>query len=323
MDYFTFCDPNIWDHEYWIKFDAYYYFTYQEFSMAPHCHSSFEFMQVISGSAQITVYEENGFEYQSKRLRIKAVLSLMPGETLYLAPGVWHMMEILPDGDCTITNIECSIIEKKDEFFTLSQIFRNHAGMEYIRKANCGYIHTFDASGMMSIFFQNLLTELLSSEKYMDRQIQINVLFIALFQQFLRLVLDQVEESTSNKYINDIVKYVKQKYYEKIKIDEIAAHVNLSRSYMQRLFKEKTGLSIIAYITNLRIDRAKILLKTTDLPVVDIACSVGYNSRQSFAEAFLKINGTGARNFRKKFRKNEVAFGIDQSQGKYTTNQFV
>lgn len=81
---------------------------------------------------------------------------------------------------------------------------------------------------------------------------------------------------------------IRERLSEDISLEELAAEVNLSPFHFARMFKQSVGVPPRAYLTRLRVGRARELLKTTDLSVTEIALEVGYSSSQVFARVFLK-----------------------------------
>jgi AraC-like DNA-binding protein len=66
----------------------------------------------------------------------------------------------------------------------------------------------------------------------------------------------------------------------------LADEFNLSKSYLQRLFKQQTGLRLGHIIIEQKLDRAAQLLKSTNMRIKEIAASVGYEHTSSFIRAF-------------------------------------
>jgi AraC-like DNA-binding protein len=81
-------------------------------------------------------------------------------------------------------------------------------------------------------------------------------------------------------------------------IEPVAAHVNLGRSSFSKLFNEKLGISFPQYIASLRIEKAKELLKGTNLQISEIAFQVGFESVSHFNRTFKKALGITPRAFR-------------------------
>lgn len=92
--------------------------------------------------------------------------------------------------------------------------------------------------------------------------------------------------NTDNKTVKAIADFIHQHFYQKIYIKDIAAPLNLSGEYIERLFKRHTGLTIGQYLLNIRLSQAKILLSGSDRAVFEIASLTGFNSQSYFVKAF-------------------------------------
>ena len=87
-------------------------------------------------------------------------------------------------------------------------------------------------------------------------------------------------------------------YPDPLTVDQLAATVGLERTYFSALFKEKTGYSPHQYLTDLRIHKARLLLKETDHSVTQIAELVGLDPR-NFSRLFKKFTGKPPLTYRK------------------------
>lgn len=105
-------------------------------------------------------------------------------------------------------------------------------------------------------------------------------------------------EPDEQTIIDKAIEYMKHNMNRQITLKEIAQHVNLSPYYFSHLFKSETGFAPIEFVTKHRIDTAKKLLKTTALPVSDIAYEVGYSSSSGFINIFVKKTGCSPTEFR-------------------------
>jgi len=80
---------------------------------------------------------------------------------------------------------------------------------------------------------------------------------------------------------------------------KLAGIMNISTSYLHRLFKGAYNQTVLAYITNCRISEAKRLLRETNIRTKDIASMVGYNSSVTFYRAFQKSCSISPDSFRR------------------------
>lgn len=85
-------------------------------------------------------------------------------------------------------------------------------------------------------------------------------------------------------------------------ITMISQKLGYSASYLSRIFKGAYGFTILSYVTQLRLERAKELLKDTDMNVKDIALQSGYIVPETFTRAFRKACGVSPDVYRRKKR---------------------
>ena len=85
---------------------------------------------------------------------------------------------------------------------------------------------------------------------------------------------------------------------EPIQVRELADEIHMSPFHFARMFKLSTGLAPHAYITQQRMERAKELLATTMLPLLEVAARVGYQTQAHFTGVFHRYIGTTPRVYR-------------------------
>jgi transcriptional regulator GlxA family with amidase domain len=86
--------------------------------------------------------------------------------------------------------------------------------------------------------------------------------------------------------------------HRRVAMNELAAAVGLSVSQLARLFRRETGVTPGTYLHNLRLERARILLAGTSIPVRDVMTQVGWSDRSHFARDFCRQFGSNPRTFR-------------------------
>ncbi len=99
---------------------------------------------------------------------------------------------------------------------------------------------------------------------------------------------------------------------EVVSVETIAERHRMSRKTVYRLFAEHTGKSPIDFIANLRMDLARHLLKTTDLPIAEISEHCGFSKNSVLSSALGRIEGCTPRDYRKNLR---MKMGIHDSSG--------
>ncbi len=92
---------------------------------------------------------------------------------------------------------------------------------------------------------------------------------------------------------------IEKNYSDNIRITDFSDRFYFSREYLSRLFKQKYGLGIYEYLTNVRMERAKQLLAMTDTRIRDISLRVGFPDTNYFSKAFHNYTGKTPSEFRK------------------------
>lgn len=114
--------------------------------------------------------------------------------------------------------------------------------------------------------------------------------------------------SPNRQYVvNRMKDYMKQHYKEKISLDHIAANMYLSTFYISKIFKSETGDTPINYLIQLRMEKAKELLrKYPSASIQEIADEVGYSDTYHFSKLFKKYCGLSPSRYREDYY-NKIA----------------
>jgi AraC family transcriptional regulator len=100
--------------------------------------------------------------------------------------------------------------------------------------------------------------------------------------------------------VKRVTQYMQEHLDEEIGLDELAVLVSLSRFHFVTAFRLATGQTPHAWLTALRISRARQLLAHPELPVTDIALAVGYQTPSAFAASFRKSAGITPTEYRRR-----------------------
>lgn len=99
-------------------------------------------------------------------------------------------------------------------------------------------------------------------------------------------------------YVKHAVEYISFNYGSRIKINELADYIGVNRSYLTSSFKKIMGCSPQEYLINLRIEKAKSLLKNTGMAISEVAACVGYADQLAFSKIFKQYLGQSPRAYR-------------------------
>lgn len=98
-------------------------------------------------------------------------------------------------------------------------------------------------------------------------------------------------EVTNNLIINKVIGFLHTHIENHVSLEEIAEKFNISIGYLSSIFKSVTGMSVMTYLKNIKIDRAKVLLTTTDMNILDISTLLCFCNQGNFTRTFKKITG--------------------------------
>lgn len=107
----------------------------------------------------------------------------------------------------------------------------------------------------------------------------------------LAVYFSKKHTSKNDKIVLDIKRIISEEYMTEISVNKIAQSVFLSPNYISLIFKKETGVTITDYLTNIRIEKAKELLKDADLLIQQVSEMVGYEDASYFSKVFKKNTG--------------------------------
>lgn len=115
-----------------------------------------------------------------------------------------------------------------------------------------------------------------------------------------KLVEINIEDGIASTSIKQAMRYVDEHYERDISLKDVAKQVHLNPSYLSVLFKEETQLTFREYLTRSRLQNAKKMLISTDLPVTEIAEKVGYKTAKYFVKLFRQYEGMTPGSYRRR-----------------------
>lgn len=124
---------------------------------------------------------------------------------------------------------------------------------------------------------------------------------------YLDMLAAQETGTTSKVDINAVIEYIGKNYRSELFLDKLAEVFGTTPKYLSKLIKSHLGITFLAYLTNLRISKAKELLSDSDKNITEIYGEVGFNNRNSFTATFKKIVGVTPSEYRRLSREKNSA----------------
>jgi len=102
-----------------------------------------------------------------------------------------------------------------------------------------------------------------------------------------------------NEGVSRALDYMGEHYFENISLGDITRAACLSRYHFCRLFKRQLGITPISYLSQLRVEKAKLLLRNTSHSVTQICFAVGFNDLSHFERVFRSLAGITPSTYRR------------------------
>ena len=114
--------------------------------------------------------------------------------------------------------------------------------------------------------------------------------------------LEVGKQSKATKDISFIKHCLETYYHESIQLEDLASMTHLSRFYISHSFKKEIGMSPMEYLIDIRIKESKILLRTTNYSISQVADIVGFTTPTYFSKQFRKSTGISPTDYREQFQ---------------------
>ncbi|CQR54574.1 AraC family transcriptional regulator [Paenibacillus riograndensis SBR5] len=274
------------DGEYGPHFFAYYYKQWNPYTMAFHQHNSTEIMYLISGSCVVEVRQEPDEE---ERFRLKR------GELIMLDANVPHRLIVEEGTSCRMLNVEFGFTAASGAVPSIARLAEAEADLAGLLREPFRSLVLPDPEEVFHVL-KSLVLELDQHGVEGEGQgkgrgsIMTGLLFSELLLRLSRLRREQLQASQqpAQLYVRRAVEFLHQNYDRSIQVKEVAAEVSLHPGYLHRIFRAHTGRTLTGYLNMLRIEKARMLLGQSEIPVAEIADYVGISSRQYFHLLFKK-----------------------------------
>ena len=154
-------------------------------------------------------------------------------------------------------------------------------------------------SNTVTTRFQSIFDACAKQDEYRKRELSV------LLERLLISLARRISGAKNSKGLTNAISYVMAHYGEKITLAELARTENLSISRFSAVFKEKTGVSAVDFITKTRLSAACELLLNTDYSIGEISEKVGFSDSHFFSKTFTKRLGVSPSEYRKRLKEQK------------------
>lgn len=121
-------------------------------------------------------------------------------------------------------------------------------------------------------------------------------------QDYVERVHRRKQERGISEPVRSSMEYVELHLTEEVSLKQLAELAGYSEYYFSKRFKKETGTTPKAFIQEKRLERAKFLLRTTQISVQDISESLRFGSQSYFADVFRRAEGISPTAYREQFQ---------------------
>lgn len=183
--------------------------------------------------------------------------------------------------------------------------------------------HCFPATPAMRALMPALVGELQSTHEL--REAHTTTLLRAILVELKRIIAGEVRDegkhSWSEKRVKELIASLPANCDQQWTLARMADHCGIQRTQLSKLFHKLTGCPPMEYLFRIRMERAKTLLRETDIKIIDIALECGYSTSQYFANTFKHASGTTPSEYRKNFTGLSAAESRDWKTIQFRTEE--
>ena len=251
-----------------------YFELKSDFNFSGEIHTYWEMVYINSGSAVVTA--------DGEKIPLKA------GEIIFHRPGEKHTIASDPKYPPTVFIITFCSDGNYMSFFERRRMivptpFRKYI-TEMINDGKEAYILTDDSP--YEVPLKKRKDGLVGSEQLI--KLNLETLLVKLIRSTVLPKTESVETKKYDGLTADIIEIMKNNIYGRVTIGDIAKDLGFSRTHIESVFKKNTGKTLIEYMSELKVNEAKYLLRKEMYTVAQIADFLCFESPQYFFRVFKK-----------------------------------
>ena len=241
-----------------------------------HFHTYFEAFYVYEGTCEHTI------DNQTKTLKM--------GDFCIIPPGVSHKISVMDQSIIIVMILSSQVIENT---FKNPTFYKDNLLAEFFMKnirfsSDNDYLmfHTGNDNELKNIIIQMMLE---STNKYQEYDAILSAYFSLFFGKLIRYYEDTIDVPKNNNErftaAFEITTYI-QEHHTDINLSKLAERYHYTPEYTSRYIKETTGKTFSEILIDSRMKHAISLLKSTSLPIAEVAYLVGYENTENFIRTF-------------------------------------
>lgn len=252
--------------------------------MPIHMHDGLELLYVIEGTVKIKI----SFNFYE----------LHPGDFLLINTFEVHSIEkISAENLLLFLQLDDIIFDIHERFFAFDPDFYRRYNLEHVESVKKSMAQLY--CNWQDDFMTEMQLETIRKLTKTCKQYFLMQNFDSVNKQESPLL----DSAVKLDRIGNTFKFFYMEHEQKIQLDKVAEREYIDKFYAAHLIKTGTGSSFQENLNIVRIDRSEVLLLGTDIPIHEVAYSVGFASYQYFSQCFKQFYGMTPFLYRKKYEK--------------------
>lgn len=172
-------------------------------------------------------------------------------------------------------------------------------GSNYNETVSAPYHYHFGTDKKLASMFRKIFK--LARHNTISSNLELTSTILQMMSYYFTTTMATESESDDEGalLIREILEYIHNNLHRNITLEELAEIAHFHPNYFVRFFKEKLGIPPVKYVNNIKIEMAKSLLETTDIPVHKVMKSVGFSDYSHFSKYFKTYSGYSPKTFRR------------------------
>jgi len=258
----------------------------------PHWHKEIEIIYAARGNVQVGIRDN--------------VITLAEGEVIFFASGEPHYFLAAPNSERYVYQFDVKLFDEpvlrkeEESLLTLFEQYEGHSLFwpQWLRDEAIRLLlelhdineqHPIGENYLIMANLQRLIAEFYRG---LPRK-----------QQTVTITPNGLNRQETLQRLDKIFEYIENEYREVITIEDVAQHVGFSPYYFTRFFKKHTGQTFMQFLTAYRINQAKFILASKELPMVEVAVQAGFASVKTFHHVFKESVGQSPLQYQKQMMK--------------------
>lgn len=257
----------------------------------PHWHKEIEIIYVIKGTIKIGVNDE--------------LIEVNQGQIFFFDSGATHYFLATPESERLVFQFDSKMFNEGIETMANGEKLKDI----FASRENWSLHWPLEVESNMCQHLQALYDETLKMEPgYIFATQQHLYGILILFSRkvpektrFMKKALndDSMKNKETLERMDKVFSLIEANYSQAITLEEVAKHVGFSHHYFTRFFKKNTGTTFVGFLTEYRINMAKSILATEELPMIEVAEKSGFNSVKTFHHVFKENVGMSPLKYQK------------------------